>query len=180
MKKWSIAGLVVLGAALLGATVLREPIAAAAQSVSANITGPLDGQGNVKVHEQGAANVNVTNSPTVRLDPTSAVAPISTRVLFEQAIGDSAPHEFDASSADSIRLIAGGCPSGSSFQIELDTPTLGGLFPLDRIGVSCSDPVVKIYDRVLSVKLDAVVSNRQNADGSAATFPVDVTVYGRP
>jgi hypothetical protein len=31
----------------------------AAQSVSATITGPLDGQGNVKVHEQGTANVNV-------------------------------------------------------------------------------------------------------------------------
>jgi hypothetical protein len=145
-----------------------------------NITGPLDGQGNVKVHEQGAANVNVTNSPTVQLDPTSVGASVSTHVLFEQAIDDSAPHEFDVSSADSIRLIAGGCPNGSSFQIELDVPTLAGLIPLDRIGVSCSDPVVKVYDRVLSVKLDAVVRNRQNPDGSAATFPVDVTVYGRP
>jgi hypothetical protein len=51
--------LLMLGAAILASTVLSGPIASAAQSVSATITGPLDGQGNVKVHEQGTANVNV-------------------------------------------------------------------------------------------------------------------------
>jgi hypothetical protein len=179
MKKLLVV-ILVLAATLLGATALREPIAAAAQSVGANITGPLDGQGNVRVHEQGTASVNVANSPTVRLDPTSIGTAAATHVLFEQAIGDTAPHEFDASSADSIRLIAGGCPAGSGFQVELDMPTLSGLVPLDRTGVSCSDPLVKTYDPVLSVRLDAVVRNRQNPDGSAGTFPVDVTVYGRP
>jgi hypothetical protein len=47
---------------LLGATVFRDQIAQAAGIVSANITGPLDAQGNVKTHEQGTANVNVTNA----------------------------------------------------------------------------------------------------------------------
>jgi hypothetical protein len=59
MKKWPMIGLLVLAATFLGATVLSGPIATAAQTVSATITGPLDGQGNVKVHEQGTANVNV-------------------------------------------------------------------------------------------------------------------------
>jgi hypothetical protein len=59
MKKWPMVALLVLSATFLSATVLSGPIASAAQSVSATITGPLDGQGNVKVHEQGTANVNV-------------------------------------------------------------------------------------------------------------------------
>jgi hypothetical protein len=60
MKKWPM--ILVLGATFLGATVLSGPIATAAQSVGATITGPLDGQGNVKVHEQGTANVNVVGN----------------------------------------------------------------------------------------------------------------------
>jgi hypothetical protein len=62
MKKLSFAVLVVVGATILGGTVLREPIAYAAQNLSTTIVGPLDGDGNVKVHEQGTADVNVTNS----------------------------------------------------------------------------------------------------------------------
>jgi hypothetical protein len=66
MKKWPLVALLVLGATFLGATVLSGPIASAAQSVSATITGPLDGQGNVKVHEQGTANVNVLGNASVQ------------------------------------------------------------------------------------------------------------------
>jgi hypothetical protein len=66
MKKWSFLALLLIGATILGSTVLREPIASAAQSVDANIIGPLDGQGNVKVHEQGTANVAVNGSVAVR------------------------------------------------------------------------------------------------------------------
>jgi hypothetical protein len=61
MKKWSFVALLLLGATILGSTVLREPIARAAQSLDATIVGPLDGQGNVKVHEQGTANVREQN-----------------------------------------------------------------------------------------------------------------------
>jgi hypothetical protein len=49
--------LLVLGSAVLGATVLREPVAWAAQAVSASIISPLDSHGNVAVHEQGTARV---------------------------------------------------------------------------------------------------------------------------
>ena len=62
MKKWLFAVGLVGGSLLLGGTVLREPIAYAAQSVSATIVGPLDANGNVAVHEQGTADVNVTNT----------------------------------------------------------------------------------------------------------------------
>ena len=62
MKKWPFVALLVVGATVLGATVLREPIARASQVVDANIIGPLDGQGNVKVHEQGALQVASSSS----------------------------------------------------------------------------------------------------------------------
>jgi hypothetical protein len=45
---------------VLGTTVFREQVAQAAQSLSATIVGPLDDKGNVAVHEQGTADVNVT------------------------------------------------------------------------------------------------------------------------
>jgi hypothetical protein len=49
MKKWSFVALLLAAATVLGATAFREPIASAAQSVSATIAGPLDDQGNVRV-----------------------------------------------------------------------------------------------------------------------------------
>jgi hypothetical protein len=79
MKRWQTIALLVLGGTFLGATVFSGPIATAAQTISATITDPVDGQGNVKVHEQGTANVNVTNgslnvaSPTPITDGGNAV-----------------------------------------------------------------------------------------------------------
>ena len=61
MKKWGFVALLLVGATILGSTVLHEPIANAAQNVGATIVGPLDANGNVKVAQQGTANVNVTN-----------------------------------------------------------------------------------------------------------------------
>ena len=69
MKKSSFVALLLVGATVLGATVLREPIAWAAQVVDAQIVAPLDANGNVKVHEQGTANVNVSGG-TVNLGST--------------------------------------------------------------------------------------------------------------
>ena len=62
MRKYAFVAAGLLLSLVLGATVFREPIAWAAQSVDATIIGPLDSNGNVKVHEQGTANVNVTNT----------------------------------------------------------------------------------------------------------------------
>jgi hypothetical protein len=89
MKKWLFVFGLVLGSLVLGATVLREPIAYAAQSVSAQIIGPLDANGNVKVHEQGTADVNVTNQ-TVPVQGTVTVAspsPISGGAREADALG---------------------------------------------------------------------------------------------
>lgn len=72
MRKYTliIAGLLL--SVVLGATVFSTPLAWAAQAVNATITGPLDANGNVKIHEQGTANVNVTNS-SLSIAPRSAV-----------------------------------------------------------------------------------------------------------
>jgi hypothetical protein len=75
-----VAGMVGL-ALILGATVLREPVAWAAQLVDAHITN-LDSNGNIKVHEQGTASVNGTvgldpGANTVKLDAAAnAVRPV--------------------------------------------------------------------------------------------------------
>ena len=62
MRKWQVVTLLVVTASMLGATVFREPVAFAAQLVNATITSPLDPQGDVAVHEQGVASVQVTNA----------------------------------------------------------------------------------------------------------------------
>jgi hypothetical protein len=81
--KWLVATLIVVGATILGATVFREPIAYAAQTVDATIIGPLDGQGNVKVHEQGIADVHVTN---LRNSPVPV--DVTDTSLLVQQVGD--------------------------------------------------------------------------------------------
>jgi hypothetical protein len=60
----------------LGATVFREDIAQAAQAVSAEIVGPLDAQGNVKVHEQGIAAVKLDRDGNVVRIASSSSAPV--------------------------------------------------------------------------------------------------------
>lgn len=73
--------LLVLGSAVLGATVLREPIANAGQQI-ANVfvtndaahpvpvrDQNVDAGGNLKVHEQGTADVNVTNTSLPVAEP---------------------------------------------------------------------------------------------------------------
>jgi len=46
MRKWLFVALLLVGAAVLGATVLRDPMASAASAISrVNIVGPRDRQG---------------------------------------------------------------------------------------------------------------------------------------
>jgi hypothetical protein len=87
--------LLVLGSVVLGATVLRAPIASAAQSLGATIVGPLDSNGNVAVHEQGTANVNVANAPTVKLGD-------STQVAFEKDMSDNEQATVDVAAYGEI------------------------------------------------------------------------------
>jgi hypothetical protein len=75
MRKVLLLGiaLLVTSVVVLGGTVFRQPVAAAAGMLSVFVTNDsshpvpvreqnLDANGNIKVHEQGTANVNVTNS----------------------------------------------------------------------------------------------------------------------
>ena len=83
MTKVIVVAFLLVCALLLGGTVLREPIASAGQSIGATILGPLDAQGNVRVHEQGTASVSGTvglaaSANSVKIDPSAnAVTPVS-------------------------------------------------------------------------------------------------------
>jgi hypothetical protein len=107
MRRRAIIGaLLLIGVGVvLGATVFRTDIAQAtglAQAVSATIVSPLDAQGNVKVHEQGTANVNVTNSG-LSIAPPTPVTGGGNSLIF--GIGDH-PLATQTASALSIHLTA--------------------------------------------------------------------------
>ncbi len=100
MRRLLIAGTVIALSLALGATVFREQVAWAAQSVDAHITN-LDGSGNIKVHEQGTAKVEVQGSPQVSLgdseqhplwvrDVDAPVRPFQVEFLFQ---GDNVLHQ---------------------------------------------------------------------------------------
>jgi hypothetical protein len=114
MKKWSFVVLLVVGSTLLGATVLREPIASAAQNVGATIIGPLDAGGNVAVHEQGTASVNVTN-PTVPVheQATAAVRSANDEVSLRQSLSTVPPPSDGPCNGPSYTV-----PSGKELVIE--------------------------------------------------------------
>jgi hypothetical protein len=94
MSKWSFVVLLLAGATLLGATVLHEPIARAAEEVGATIVGPLDANGNVKVHEQGTASVTVTNSSfAVRGTVAALEGGEPQQVLLTNVLGESETYD---------------------------------------------------------------------------------------
>jgi hypothetical protein len=98
--------LLVVLSVVLGATVFREPVAWAAQTVDANIIGPLDGNGNVKVHEQGTANVNVLGTASTK----AAIPPnaFSITVPFLGSGGPPGPPD---------EVVLGPDPAGTSYVI---------------------------------------------------------------
>ena len=61
MRKYALVIGGLLLSVVLGATVFSTPLAWAAQAVDATIIGPLD-NGNIRIHEEGTANVRVTNA----------------------------------------------------------------------------------------------------------------------
>jgi hypothetical protein len=76
-RRAALGALLLIGVGvLLGATVFRADIAQATgldKPVTPVLEQNLDGSGNIKVHEQGTANVNVTNSSL----SVTAAAPIT-------------------------------------------------------------------------------------------------------
>jgi hypothetical protein len=77
MRRFQAVSIVLALAVVLGATVFRNTIVRAAQALDATITN-VDANGNVKVHEQGTANisgrVSVTNNPGVTVVNTAPLA----------------------------------------------------------------------------------------------------------
>jgi hypothetical protein len=158
MKKWHFLALLVVGSAVLGATVFREPIARAAQATATTIVGPLDSNGNVKVHEQGTATVSGTvgissSANTVGLDPTASgqldtanahlanVDSATSKLTFDAdgnlktADSMSSPASFVFSPVYSVD--AGGTPGGIQ-TIQFGRVVRVSLFNVSEGGDTCS------------------------------------------
>jgi hypothetical protein len=129
--------LLVLSATFLSATVLSGPIASAAQSVSATITGPLDGQGNVKVHEQGTADVRSTDT---------------THVLFAQNVdnttgGFTFTDTIDVSAWKEIALFVKPHACTSDISIFVQSGLFSNAYLDDNFTVPCGfEGVVRRYE----------------------------------
>jgi hypothetical protein len=72
VQKYLIVAAGILASLIVGATVFREPVAWAAQDVTATLTN-VDGNGNVKVHEQGTAGVHEQGTANVNVQNTVPV-----------------------------------------------------------------------------------------------------------
>jgi hypothetical protein len=121
MKKWSFVALLLVGATVLGATVLREPVAWAAQTMDAKIIGPLDGNGNVRVAQQGTVAATSADANTI---------------LFHSVIpeGESAP-DIDSGNAKQIRIFVRALHSGSFLAVQVVGKDATGSF-IGRIAVA--------------------------------------------
>jgi len=137
--------LLVLGSMVLGATVLREPIAHATSPFQPVIVGNdtahpvptreqnLDAGGNVKVHEQGTADVNVTNSalqisgtPAVKIDPSGNTVNLGST--------DSGKLDTANTHLSNIETSVGHLQFNGSGALKVDTGATGSsdLTPTDR------------------------------------------------
>jgi hypothetical protein len=138
MKKWSFVALLVVGATTLGATVLSEPIANAAQNLNTTIIGPLDSNGNVKVHEQGTAAVHEQGTAAVNV--TNASVPV-----HEQGTADVNVTNSSLSVAPPAPITDGG-----NFQIVGggQTTTLAGVATATALAIHLTSGV---HELVLSL-----------------------------
>jgi hypothetical protein len=180
------AALALMGAAaFLGATVLRDNIASAAQTVGASIVGPLDDQGNVMVHEQGTASVRVAND-TVPVSGTVNVSDATRRLLATSPGGLFVPHgdsvplgTVDTTSLSQLRIAADGrdCTDGVSLSVTGDDAA-GPSGELVSEGLNFGPSGPAVVSRVLDVpgtRLSFLVTNAS----SEFDCTVDVTVWGR-
>ena len=140
MKKRHVVLLLTAAGVVLGATVFREPVAFAAQLVNATITGPLDAQGNVAVHERGVASVNVTNAElsvrqagtpfSIMLKPPNEIftVPAGKQLLIEYVSSFS-------SSDDTATLIVGQAGVPDQNHVLPTTPFSGGFVISERVTI---------------------------------------------
>jgi hypothetical protein len=139
--------LVLLLSTVLGATVFREPIAWAAQTVDATIIGPLDNNGNVKVHEQGTATVAPAPATKFHAGGFSIAENSSATITFSQgrilaSLVEVANAEEDVflvfKDGTTPVLVLGGtnasvnAPGTDGHDLTLTQP-----IPMDRVEVRC-------------------------------------------
>jgi hypothetical protein len=120
MKKWLLVATLTIGVVTVAATLLVEPIASAAQTVSATTIGPLDGQGNVAVHEQGTAAVKAAEPLPVQ-DPAATRTPA--HVTVEVHIADGQGHFSQVISVPERKRLLVGYVSGRLFTPATDVDT---------------------------------------------------------
>ena len=140
-----VAGGLVLGL-VLGATIFREPVAWAAQSLGVTILGPLDASGNVAVHEQGTAAVTVTNA-SVPVHEQGTV-PAAQSGAWHMSI-DGTPKVASADATTLLGSFVGAPDGGGAFTEAVDADISG-----DRSvrvmtncfsGGDCADITVRVY-----------------------------------
>ena len=169
---------------LLGTTVLRDEIAQAAQLVSADIVGPLDAQGNVKVHEHGTADVNVTNR-ALSVSGTVNVHATTTKILATPPGGVEVPQGFGnlvaigtvaTASLSQLRIAADlrQFPYCNDVFLHVDLEDAAGpARHLLDVNLCQGDGVSRIVD-IPGTELSFSVENQGDFDVTA-----DVTVWGR-
>src|SRR5712691_4879578 len=149
MRKSAFVALGLLLGLVLGATIFREPVVWAAQSLGVTILGPLDAGGNVAVHEQGTAAVTVTNS-SVPVHEQGTV-PAAQSGAWHVSI-DGTPK---VASADATTLVGSyvGAPDGGVAFTEAVNAEISG----DRsvrvmtncfAGADCGNITVRVYSIV--------------------------------
>lgn len=174
----SVVGLI-SASVLLGATVFREDIAQAAQAVSAEIVGPLDAQGNVKVHEQGTADVRVANR-AVPIMGTVKVETTTSKLLGTSSGGDPVLHgttrsigTVDTASLSRLRVAA---DARDCYGAVLHADLVDAFGPSRRlmdVPLTFGDIVARVLD-VPGTEVSFSVSATLEFD-----CHVDVTVWGR-
>jgi hypothetical protein len=166
--------LLLLGGIVLGATVFRAPVVWAAQQVDANIIGPLD-NGNVRVHEEGTAQVQEKRDPFQRTVLTDdwggntfrnfTVAIPTGKVLIVQTVSVSAVVE-----------------AGQAVRANVTAQGVGGLsnhpIPLDREGsfsgrdLYVGTESISAYATGSFGLLASVVRNSASGSGGRVQFSV--------
>jgi hypothetical protein len=148
--------LLVLGAVILGATVLREPIARAASPFTNVLVGntasnpvPVtvqntDTNGDVKVHEQGTADVNVTNTTvpvqqqgTADVNVTNTTLPVHEQGTVQVTAGSTTDGGGSASGTPHAGSYITFNPSitASAISVHFDSTISDIIFGSDQGGV---------------------------------------------
>jgi hypothetical protein len=199
MRSYVLTGLGVVAGLVLGTTVFGSTIASAAQTVGATIIGPLDGGGNVRVHEQGTVpasqsgnwhvsvdgtpHVSIDGTPHVSVDGTPQVTSSDTSTLLGSFVGAPAGGgafteavDADISQVRTVRVMTN-CFAGSdcaNILVRVYSIVGSRSYLLDQFGMQNFLSATRTYD--VPGGLLAVQLLNNNA---AAVSNIGVAVYGR-